>query len=237
MSRLGGGWCFACIFFSPSSHCGHNRPRPSTRGPFPASHAAAYIIAAIILCKRLVADAGASMKAPFKRMLRESARRRPSSRRSPVPQRRKPVPAHAAATKLSITNFRPALSKSTVSLGPSTATTSPGPNLLCITRDPGGTLKRTSHTHGPRLQKSGLKASRSASVTTGIRSSAPRSDASRAYHSGKQAGLRRGRRPVAIAAIGRTADSSNSTCSSGNSWINRDRADACQSPRTRRLRA
>src|SRR5271167_1994147 len=43
----------------------------------------------------------------------------------------------SAATKLSITNFRPALSKSTVSLGPSTATTSPGPNLLCITRDPG----------------------------------------------------------------------------------------------------
>ena len=36
----------------------------------------------------------------------------------------------SAATKLSITSFRPALSKSTVSFGPSTATTAPGPNLL-----------------------------------------------------------------------------------------------------------
>src|ERR1700679_1538031 len=36
----------------------------------------------------------------------------------------------SAATKLSITNFRPALSKSTVSFWPSTATTAPGPNLL-----------------------------------------------------------------------------------------------------------
>jgi hypothetical protein len=36
----------------------------------------------------------------------------------------------SAATKLSITNFRPALSKSTVNLEPSIATTAPGPNLL-----------------------------------------------------------------------------------------------------------
>ena len=35
----------------------------------------------------------------------------------------------SAVTKLSMTSFRPAWSKSTVSFGPSVATTLPGPNL------------------------------------------------------------------------------------------------------------
>ena len=53
----------------------------------------------------------------------------------------------SAVTKLSITSFRPALSKSTVNLGPSTAITAPGPNLLWNTRDPSRKVKES----GPRL--------------------------------------------------------------------------------------
>src|SRR5687768_10414139 len=45
----------------------------------------------------------------------------------------------SASTKLSSTIFRPALSKVTVSLFPSTASMVPGPNLACSTRPP--TLK------------------------------------------------------------------------------------------------
>ena len=91
-----------------------------------------------------------------------------------------------SATELSITNFRPTLSKSTVSWAVGSDDGAGAEFAVDHPRSRGGSRKTANHVHGPRLQKTRPEVWRFVSPIHPHRATAPRRDASRACRNARQ---------------------------------------------------